>query len=105
MAHAGRKTPLGHHAGAERQVILHVKVVPGSSRDRVAGRYADGIKVQVSAPPERGKANEAVARVLAEFFNVRPAQVELISAPSNPRKQFRINGISPLAISQRIADL
>jgi uncharacterized protein (TIGR00251 family) len=84
---------------------LAVKVVPGSSRDRIAGRYGDSIKVQVSAPPERGKANAAVARVLAEFFGVKPAQVELISAPGNPRKQFRISGIDPAVAAARVAEL
>ncbi|MDB5174520.1 MAG: hypothetical protein JWN51_3293, partial [Phycisphaerales bacterium] len=29
---------------------LNVKVVPGAKRDRVVGRYGDGVKVQVSAP-------------------------------------------------------
>jgi hypothetical protein len=32
----------------------------------LAGRYADGIKVQVSAPPEDGEANRAVIEVLAD---------------------------------------
>src|SRR5260221_8082812 len=73
-------------------MLLCVKVVPGSSRDRVSGRYADGIKVQVSAAPQRGKANAAVIAVLAEFFSVKPSNVELISGVGNPRKQFRISG-------------
>jgi len=45
---------------AGQALILHVKVVPGASRDRVAGRYGDGIKIQTSAPPEAGKANGEV---------------------------------------------
>ena len=53
---------------------LSVKVVPGASRDRVAGMLGDALKVQVSAPPEAGKANKAVLRVLAEFLNVKNGQ-------------------------------
>jgi uncharacterized protein (TIGR00251 family) len=85
--------------------VLSVKVVPGSSRDRIAGRYGDSIKVQVSAPPERGKANAAVTRLLADFFGVKPNQVQLISPPANPRKQFRISGIDPAVAASRIAEL
>lgn len=90
---------------AQVSTNIFVKVVPGASRDRVAGRYADGIKVQVSAAPERGKANAAVIKVLAEFFAVKPAQIELISAPANPRKQFRINGLSSHRAAQIIEAL
>lgn len=86
-------------------VVLHVKVVPGASRDRVAGRYADGIKVQTSAPPEAGKANAAVARILAQFLGLKPNQVELASAPANPRKQFRISGLTPEQLAQKLAAL
>jgi uncharacterized protein (TIGR00251 family) len=86
-------------------VTLHVKVVPGASRDRVAGRYAEGIKVQTSAPPEGGKANVAVARILAQFLGVKPHQVGLASAPANPRKQFRISGLSAGQLAEKLATL
>lgn len=85
--------------------LLQVKVVPGASRDRVAGRYGDGVKVQVSAPPEKGKANEAVARVLAEWLGISPKQVELVSGQSNPRKQFRICGLDGRALADKVAEL
>ena len=85
--------------------ILHVKVVPGSSRDRVVGRYGDAVKVQVSAAPERGKANAAVAKLLAEFFGLKPQQVELIAGAGNPRKQFRISGLDQSAVAAKLASL
>ena len=37
------------------QARFQAKVVPGASRNRVAGRYGDGVKVQVMAPPEKGR--------------------------------------------------
>ena len=86
-------------------LILNVKVVPGASRDRVAGRYGDGVKVQTSAPPEGGKANAAVTKILAQFLSLRPSQVELVSAPANPRKQFRISGLSPAQLAEKLATL
>jgi hypothetical protein len=84
---------------------LAVKVVPGASRDRVAGRYADGVKVQTAAPPEGGKANAAVAVILAQFLGVKPSQVALASAPANPRKQFRISGLTPAQLAEKLATL
>jgi uncharacterized protein (TIGR00251 family) len=86
-------------------ILLPVKVVPGASRDRVAGRYGDGIKIQTSAPPEAGKANAAVARILAQFLGLKAAQVELASAPANPRKQFRISGLTAEQLAEKLAAL
>ena len=89
----------------EQGLILHVKVVPGASRDRVAGRYREGIKVQTTAPPEAGKANAAVTKILAQFLTLKPSQVELISAPANPRKQFRISGLMAAQLAEKLATL
>ena len=79
-------------------LTLSVKVVPGSTRDRVAGRYGDGVKVQVSAPPEAGKANAAVVNVLAEALGVKAAQVQLVRGHGTPKKVVSIEGIEPAAL-------
>jgi uncharacterized protein len=90
---------------AFQTIILQVKVVPGARRDRVAGRYGDGIKIQTSAPPEGGKANAAVSKILAQFLGLKPAQVQLASAAANPRKQFRISGLSAAQLAEKLATL
>jgi uncharacterized protein (TIGR00251 family) len=81
---------------------LKVKVVPGAKRDRVVGAYGDAIKVQVSAPPEGGKANAAVLRVLAEALDLKPSQIELISGHGQPRKAVRIEGLDEAEIRSRL---
>ena len=83
--------------------ILHVKVVPGSSRNRIAGRYGDAIKVQVSAPPEKGKANAAVIEVLAEALGVRPAQITLTGGQTQPRKTFQV-AMDQAALDAKLAE-
>jgi len=85
--------------------LIFVKVVPGASRDRVAGRYDTGVKVQTTTPPEKGKANAAVGKILAAWLAVRPVDVQLVSSPSSPRKQFRITGLTAELLQQKIAQL
>lgn len=85
--------------------LLHVKVVPASKRDRVAGRYGDGVKVQVSAPPEDGKANKAVIAVLAEALGVKPAQVALVRGHAQPRKVFAIADVEQATLNAWLAAL
>jgi uncharacterized protein (TIGR00251 family) len=67
-------------------VKLNIKVVPGAKRDRIAGTYGDAIKIQVSAPPEQGKANAAVLRVLAEALGLKLNQLEVVAGHTQPRK-------------------
>ena len=67
-------------------VTLNIKVVPGASRDRIAGRYGDGVKVQVSAPPEKGKANDAVIKVISAALGIRAADMVLLRGHNQPRK-------------------
>ena len=104
-ANRGAKPQAVKVAHSMELIQLAVKVVPGTSRDRVAGRYGDGIKIQTSAPPEGGKANAAVTKILAQFLGVKPAQVQLASPPANPRKQFRISGLSAAQLAEKLATL
>ena len=78
----------------DRDAVISVKVVPGSSRSRVLGALGDCLKVAVAAAPEKGKANKAVASVLAEFLGVDKGGVILVAGRSGPRKQFRVLGKS-----------
>jgi uncharacterized protein (TIGR00251 family) len=74
--------------------LIHVKVVPGASRDRVAGRYGEGIKVQVSAPPEGGKANRAVEGVIAEALGLAARQVRVVKGHTQARKVVEVDGVA-----------
>ena len=78
----------------EGGVEIDVKVVPGASRDRLAGRLGDALKVQVAAPPERGKANQAVEVLLADAFGVPTKAVAVVRGHTTPRKCVRIVGIT-----------
>lgn len=81
-----RETPEG--------VIVSVKVVPGASRDRIAGVLGDALKITTSAPPEKGRANAAVARTLARALGVGRRAVEIVSGRTSPRKEFRVSGVT-----------
>jgi len=77
-------------------------VVPGASRDRIAGPLGDRLKVQVRQPPEKGAANKALCRLLAKALGVRPADVEVIRGPTRPEKDVRIGGLDPAEAARRL---
>jgi len=84
-------------------VEVRVKVVPGATRTRIAGPLGNALKVQVSAPPERGKANAAVARLLAEALGVPAKAVRLTAGATSPRKTFVIDGVDAAEAARRLA--
>lgn len=74
----------------ESDIMLRVKAKPGSRADRIVGVRGDCLVVEVRAAAERGRANEAVARVLAEALGVKAAAVVLKSGHASPRKLYLV---------------
>jgi len=73
-------------------VTLRVKVAPRSAKSEIAGQLADGtLKVKIAAPPEKGKANDALIALLADHYNVSRDAVEILSGHGTPLKLVRIN--------------
>ncbi|MBI4719307.1 MAG: DUF167 domain-containing protein [Planctomycetes bacterium] len=83
-------------------VIIAVKVVPGASATRLAGRWENRAKITVAAPAEKGKANEALAAFLAKLLGVRKRDVEVIAGHTTPLKSVRVTGISVEAARQTL---
>ena len=83
--------------------VVEVKVVPGASRSRLAGPHGAGVRVQVAEPPERGRANEGMLRVLAEALGVRRADLALVSGASSPRKAVHVRTLTPDEVGRRLA--
>ena len=87
----------------EGGLVLAVKVVPGSSRQRIVGPYGDGIKITVRAAAEGGAANQAVLSVLADALEIAPANLRIVRGHTNPRKEVLIVGLSAETIRERLA--
>lgn len=86
-------------------VIIPVKVVPGSSRDKVVGVLGDSLKITTSAPPEKGKANLAITKILAKAMGVDRKSVTLTSGPTSVRKEFRIDGITADSLLEKLREM
>lgn len=84
-------------------VSFAVKVVPGAARDRIAGVLGDALKVQVTAPPEGGKANARLCEVLAEALGVAVRAVHVTSGHGSPRKTVAVDGLAADELLRRLA--
>ncbi len=81
---------------------LRLRVVPGARASRLVGRHGGAWKVQVRAAPERGAANEAVVRLLAETLGVGRADVLLVSGHGSRDKIVELTGIDAEEADRRL---
>lgn len=88
-------------------VELFVRLTPKSSRDAVEGIdvAADGrshLKARVRAVPEKGKANQALERLLADRLGVPAGAVSVVAGGTARLKTVRVAG-EAAAIEARLA--
>ncbi|MEO8051335.1 MAG: DUF167 domain-containing protein [Acidobacteriota bacterium] len=68
-----------------------IKVVPRSAKTEIAGEMADGtLKVKIAAPPDKGKANDALCEFLATHYGVARSAVTIVSGHSAALKLVRV---------------
>ncbi len=81
---------------------IQVKAVPGSSRDCIVGWLGEELKIRVSAPPEHGKANAAIEKLLAAAFDLPSDAVRVIRGSTSPHKWIEIDGLSETEAKQKL---
>ena len=86
-------------------VLLKVRAAPRASRDRIVGLHDDAVKIAVSAAPEKGKANDAIVRVLARALRLPRSRVSLESGATSRDKWLRVEGIAEEALLARLGEL
>jgi len=79
---------------------LKLKVVPSSSRNQIVGRWAEALKIKVAAPPERGKANRAVIKLLADALGIDAANIRIVAGETSSNKVVEITGLDDLDIDR-----
>lgn len=69
---------------------IYVRVMPRASKNEVIKISEGEYKIKITAAPEKGKANEAVIKVLAEHFRVPKS---LINIAGGKTARIKIIGI------------
>lgn len=65
---------------------VEVRVIPRAKRNAVETGPAGALVVRVTAPPEDGRANDAVREALAEHFGVARSSVVIVRGQASRRK-------------------
>lgn len=85
--------------------VLPVRAQPGARKAGVKGEQAGMLKLAVTAPPEDGRANEALVELLREILGVKRSQVDLLSGATSREKRFLIRGMTREDLAARLGSL
>ncbi len=81
---------------------IELRVVPGAARSGLVGRYGSSWKIRVAAPPEGGRANEAVVKLLAETVGVRAGDVSIVAGHGSRDKILAVEGLTADEVEARL---
>jgi uncharacterized protein (TIGR00251 family) len=104
-AGAGRSAPVALSALDQgRATALAVRAQPGARRSGVLGTWNAALKLGVGAPPEDGRANDGLVRLVAELFDLPRSAVSLVAGERSRNKTFRLEA-SPERVRRRLDEL
>ncbi len=96
--------------GAEG-LTLKIRLTPGSSRDSIEGTGQFGsetvIRARVRAVPDKGKANDALVRLVAGWLGIGVSAVSLVSGGKSRLKSVLVRGDARLledSVRSRLAE-
>jgi len=86
----------------ERGSRFDVRVQPSAHRKAILGVHDGALKVTVTAPPERGRANAEVEELLAAALGLARGRVSIASGHGSRRKTVHVSGVSPADLMSRL---
>ena len=82
--------------------ICDLYIRPNSARTKIDGLYGERIKIRLAAPPERGKANRELIKLISEVAGVPQKNISIISGVSSNYKRIQVDGDRSIDYSKLI---
>ena len=82
--------------------ILPVRAHAGARRNEINGEQDGMLKVRITQPPEKGKANKAIVELLSKRLSLRKSQFELVAGETSRHKRFLVRAITLDELAERI---
>ncbi|UPA28391.1 MAG: DUF167 domain-containing protein [Verrucomicrobiota bacterium] len=80
---------------------IQVKAIPNAARSEVIVQEDGSLKIKVQNPPEDGKANKAILRLIAKHYQVPPRNVKIVSGEKSHQKIIEVFGLQNLSPSSQ----
>ena len=86
-------------------VTFKIRVIPGASKNEVAGIQDGALKIKLTAPPVEGKANRACVDFLAGLLGLRRSALAITSGEKSRKKTVTITGLGSRDLEARLKDI
>lgn len=87
---------------AKTSTRVRLRVSPGARRNELVGRHGEGWKIRVAAPPEGGRANDAVLDLLARKLSLPRQSLSIVSGQAAREKIVQMEGIDRAETERRL---
>lgn len=85
--------------------VLKIFVLPRSSKNMLAGRHGDALKIKLTAPPVEGAANKMCITFLARHLGLPKSSLEIVSGHTARTKLILVRPKNAKADDAAIQDL
>jgi hypothetical protein len=82
--------------------VLPVRAQPKARKNAVIGEHGGALKLAVTAPPDRGRANKALVELLCDVLDLKRSQIELLAGETSQDKRFLIRAIAAEALQEKL---
>lgn len=95
-----------HFHSGRNGAALAIRVKPRAKNNKIDKFLNDGtIKINLTAPPVNGKANEALLKFLSEVLKVPIRNLEIVAGSRGRDKLISITGMDPFSVQKRIMEI
>ncbi|MGW8187748.1 MAG: DUF167 domain-containing protein [Desulfobacterales bacterium] len=86
-------------------LVLKIFVLPRSSKNMLAGRHGDALKIKLTAPPVEGAANKMCITFLARLLGLPKSSLQIVSGCTGRTKRVLVRPKNSKTDSGTIQDL
>lgn len=87
---------------AEEGVVIHVKALAAAKKNELRGIENGRLRIATTAAPEKGKANKAIEKFLANTLGMPARDLELMRGETHSQKTFLLRGVSLSEVTERL---
>jgi uncharacterized protein (TIGR00251 family) len=88
-----------------RGVVILVRAHAGARRNAILGTRQGMLRIAVTAPAEKGKANRAIIALLSDVLGVSKSAVEILAGDTSSQKRILILGANATDIHAKLVPL
>lgn len=71
-------------------MLIYCKVIPNAKRNKVIKTTDKDYRIYLTSSPQEGRANKALISLLADFFEISKAQIQILKGEKDRNKEIWI---------------